>query len=171
MIQILAVLAPPLRLLHALAGVLLVAGLLGRYVALMQAERAAQADDLRAVRALLGASRIFEQMVIQSSIAVLLLGFMTAWSQGYQLVGFLQGGRYNWLLVSVVVFVSTLPLVPLVFLSRGRRFGAALDESVSSRCVTPGLIVAFADPVTRAAHIYAFGAVVVVLVLMIAKPF
>jgi hypothetical protein len=75
----LAVLASPLRLLHALAGILLVAGLLGRYVGLMQAECAAHTDDLRAVRALLGASSVFEQMVIQSSIAVLLLGLLTAW--------------------------------------------------------------------------------------------
>src|SRR5690349_16137988 len=124
----LAVLAAPLRLAHALAGILLVAGLLGRYVALTQAERAAHVQDLRAVRALLGASSVFEQIVIPSSMVVLLLGLLTAWSQGHQLFGFLQGGRYNWLLISLALFISTLPLIPLVFLPRGRRFGAALDE-------------------------------------------
>ena len=37
--------------------------------------------------------------------------------------------------------------------------------------VTPELHAAWADPVVRAAHLYELGAVTVVLVLMLAKPF
>jgi hypothetical protein len=37
--------------------------------------------------------------------------------------------------------------------------------------VTPALRAAWADPVVKAAHVYELGAVTVVLVLMLAKPF
>src|SRR5215212_6396323 len=165
MAELLAPLAAPLRLVHALTGILLVAGLLGRWVAL------ARADQLPAVRALLRASSVFERIVIPSSAAVLALGLLTAWSYGYPLLGSLQGGRDNWLPVSLLLFLGIFLLVPVVFLPKGRLFGAALDEAVTADRVTPGLIIAFGHPVVRGAHIYEFAAVIVVLVLMLTRPF
>lgn len=52
----------------------------------------------------------------------------------------------------------------------------AADRCVSERrwltgVVTDSLRTAFRDPVVFAAHVYELGAMVVVLVLMIAKPF
>lgn len=169
--DVLDALAAPLRLVHALSGVLLVAGLLGRWVTLSHAERATHDGDLRSVQALLGASAVFERLVIFSSILVLLLGLLAAWGLGYPLLGFLQGGSANWLLVSLVLFLSTIPLVPAVFLPRGRIFGAALADSVALGRPTPGLVAAFGDRVTRAAHWYELLVMLVVLALMIAKPF
>jgi hypothetical protein len=52
--------AMPLRLVHALVGVLLVSGLVGRWVALAHAERAARAADLPAVRVLHNGRRPIE---------------------------------------------------------------------------------------------------------------
>jgi hypothetical protein len=171
MVDVLAPLVPPLRLIHALAGVLLVGGLLGRWVALAHAERAARAADLVAVTALLGAASVFEWIVIRSSVAVLVLGVLTAWAGGYPLLLSPGGGGGAWLPVSLLLFLSTIPLVPLVFLPRGRVFGAALEEARALGRVTPALVVAFGDPVARTAHLYEFAVVVVVLVLMFAKPF
>ena len=171
MAELLAPLAAPLRLVHALTGILLVAGLLGRWVALAQAEHAARADQLPAVRALLQASSVFERIVIPSSAVVLALGLLTAWSYGYPLLGSLQGGRDNWLPVSLLLFLGIFLLVPVVFLPKGRLFGAALDEAVTADRVTPGLVIAFGHPVVRGAHIYEFAAVIVVLVLMLTRPF
>jgi len=166
-----AELLAPLRLVHALTGILLVSGLLGRAVALARAERAARAADLPAVRTLLEASGVFERIVIPSSALVLVLGLLTAWRAEAPLLGTLEGGTANWLLVSLVLYLGTFPLVPLVFLPRGRRFGAALDEATSLGRVTPTLVAAFGDPLTRAAHLYEFVAVGTVLMLMLAKPF
>jgi Predicted integral membrane protein (DUF2269) len=171
MAEVLAPFAALLRVVHALTGILLVAGLLGRWVALAQAEQAARADQLPAVRALLRASSVFERIVIPSSAAVLALGLLTAWSYGYPLLGSLQGGRDNWLPVSLVLFLGIFLLVPVVFLPKGRSFGAALNEAITVDRVTPGLIVAFGDPLVRAAHAYELAAVVVVLVLMLSRPF
>lgn len=171
MADVLAPLAPWLRLIHALTGILLVAGLLGRWVALSQAEHAAHAEELTTVQGLLRTSSVFERIVIPASIAVLVLGLLTAWSYGYPLLGSLQGRGGNWLPLSLLLYLSTLALVPLIFLPRGRQFSAALDEAVARRRVTPGLVAAFGDPRVRAAHIYELAAVVVVLILMLARPF
>ena len=171
MAELLAPLAPWLRLIHALTGILLVAGLLGRWVALAQAEHAARERELTTVQGLLRASSVFEGIVISASVAVLVLGLFTAWSYGYPLFGSLQGRSGNWLPVSLLLYLSTFPLVPLVFLPKGRQFGAALNEAVAMSRVTPGLVAAFGDPRVRAAHIYEFAAVVAVLVLMLSRPF
>jgi Predicted integral membrane protein (DUF2269) len=171
MAEVLAPFAAPLRLVHALTGILLVAGLLGRWVALAQAERTARTDELPAVRALLRAGSVFERIVIPSSAAVFGLGLLTAWSLGYPLLGSLQGGRGNWLPVSIVLVLGIFLLVPTVFIPRGRLFGLALDEAVARDRVTPELVAAFGDPLVRAAHIYELAAAFVVLVLMLSRPF
>jgi hypothetical protein len=163
--------AMPLRLIHALVGILLVVSLGGRWVALTQAEHAAGAADLSGVAALLRAATVFERIVIPTSAAVLVLGLLTAWSLGYPLLGSLQGGRDNWLPVSLLLYLSTLPLVPMIFLPKGRRFSAALDEAMTLGRVTPALVATFGDPVVRAAHLYELGVLVVVLVLMLSCPF
>ena len=171
MTEALAMVAAPLRLVHALAGVLLVVGVLGRWVLLEHAESAARAADVPALRALLRASGVFERMVIGSSMVVLLLGLLTAWAYGYPLLGSLQGGSVNWVFAALVLFLGMLVLVPLVFLPKGRIFAAALDETEARGHVTPALLAAFGDPVTRAAHVAEIAVVAVVLVLMISKPF
>ena len=102
---------------------------------------------------------------------VFVLGLLTAWSLGFPLLGFLQGGSTNWLLTSVVLFVCAILLVPTVFIPKGRLFGAALDASVLLGRPTPQLVAAFRDPVTRAAHYAEMAAIGAILALMIAKPF
>jgi hypothetical protein len=171
MVEVLSPFFPWLRLLHALTGIALVAGLIGRWIALQHAEQAAAASDLGGVQALLGASGVFERMVIISSQVVVVLGLLAAWAVGYPLLGFIQGASQNWLLVSLVLYIAIMALVPTVFLPRGRRFGVALDDSIARGQPTPGLVAAFRDPVSRAAHYVEAGAVLVVLVLMLAKPF
>jgi Predicted integral membrane protein (DUF2269) len=155
-------------LVHALAGILFFAGLVGRWITLAQAARA---DDVRDIHAILRVSARFERMVITGSLIVLLLGVGAAIAQGRPLLGPLQGAGVDWLFVSLVLFVSVVPLVPLVFLPRGRVFEAALQEATVAGRVTPELRAAFRDPVVAGAHVFELGAVTIVLVLMLTKPF
>jgi hypothetical protein len=155
-------------LAHALVAIVFVAGLIGRWFTLAAAARA---TDLASVRALSRASEPFERMVTLGSIILLALGIAAAIAVGRPFLGPLQGGSVDWLFVSVVLYVSIVPLVPLVFLPKGKLFGAALDEAEARGEYTPELRAAFHDPVTRAAHVYELGAVTVVLVLMLTKPF
>jgi hypothetical protein len=61
--------------------------------------------------------------------------------------------------------------VPLVFLPKGRRFEAALAAAEVQGRVTPELETAWHDPLVRAAHVYELGAITIVLILMLTKPF
>ncbi|TAK00244.1 MAG: DUF2269 family protein [Chloroflexota bacterium] len=155
-------------LVHALAGILFIVGLVGRWIVLGLAERA---DTLASMRVLTTASAPFERLVIVVSSVVLVLGIAAAIAVGRPFLGPLQGGHVDWLVVSLVLFVSNLPLVPLVFLPRGRVFEAALQEAIARDQLTPALMAAWRDPVVRFAHGYELTTVSIVLILMLTKPF
>src|SRR5512144_1682063 len=105
-------LADVLRFLHVSAAFWFVTGLIGRDVVLA---RARGSDDLSRVRTLLDVSGPFERlMVIPGSFAVLVLGILTWWGEHLPL----WGAHTRWLPVALIVFASTIPLVPLVFLPR-----------------------------------------------------
>ncbi|MDF2734746.1 MAG: hypothetical protein K0S97_1369 [Chloroflexota bacterium] len=127
-----------LKVAHAVLGVWIVAGLVGRWVTLGQAARS---TDITAVHTLLGLSARFESMVIRIPPVVLLLGVATAIAQGRPFLGPLQGAPIDWLFVSIVIYLSILP------------------------------VNGFRDRVVLAAHVYELAAIVVVFVLMITKPF
>jgi hypothetical protein len=48
--------------------------------------------------------------------------------------------------VSLVLSLSIMPLIPLIFLPRGRVFEAALADARQRGTVTPDLSAAFRDP-------------------------
>ena len=164
----LATLPGLLAVLHALAGIGFIVGLFGRWMVLAAAERAGTPAQMRL---LARTAAPFETLVIVGSMVVFLLGVLTAYAKGLPLLGPLVGDPVNWLFVSLVLFLSILPLVPLVFLPRGKVFEAALEEAETSGVVTERLRAAWSDPVVRAAHVYELLAVTVVLVLMLTKPF
>ena len=149
-------------------GVLFLAGLVGRWITL---GAAARASEIRDIRTLLGLSARFERIVIPTSALVLAFGIATAIIQGRPFLGPLQNAPVDWLFTSVLIYVSAIPLVPLVFLPRGRVFEAALEAASAQGAVTSELRAAFADPVVRAAHVYELAVTLTVLVLMISKPF
>jgi hypothetical protein len=152
------------KLIHILVAFGFITGLLGRWILLHQAKRA---TDVEAAHGLAQAASPFEKLVIQGGNLVLPAGLLTAWAQGYPWLGLTTG----WMLVSVVVLLSVLPLVPLVFLPRGRVFEAAMSAARASGTVTPELRAAFADPMVAFAHWYELTAVGIVVALMVLKPF
>jgi hypothetical protein len=157
-----------LKVVHAVLGVWIIAGLVGRWVTLGQAARS---SDIAAVHTLLRLSDRFEWIVVRMPPVVLLLGVATAIAQGRPFLGPLQGAPVDWLFVSILIYLSIIPVIPLVFLPRGKVFAAALAEATAVGVVTPGLTAAFRDPVVFAAHVYELAVMVGVFVLMITKPF
>lgn len=157
------------KVLHALTGIWFVAGVIGRGLTQVRAERT---SDVRVVKVLVELIGRFDSlMVIPGSMAVLVLGLAAAWVEGLPVLGFIQGAHTNWLLVALILFATILALVPTVFIPRGKGFGAALDEAVAAGHVTDRLSAAFRDPVVRAAHIWELIALTLIVWLMIAKPF
>lgn len=157
-----------LKVVHALLGVMFIAGLVGRWITL---SGAAHASEIRDTRTLLNLSSRFERIVIVTSALVLVFGVLTAFVQGRPFLGPIQDAPVDWLFVSLLLYLSAILLVPLVFLPRARVFEAALEDAAAQDRVTEPLRAAFADPVVRAAHVYELAVTVVVLVLMISKPF
>jgi hypothetical protein len=157
-----------LKVVHAVLGLWIVAGLIGRWTTLGQARRA---TDIGAVHTLLRLSDRFEWVAVRIPPVVLLLGVGTAIAQGRPFLGPFQGGSVDWLFVSIVIYLSVIPLVPLVFIPRGKVFAKVLADATESGVVTEELTARFRDPVVFAAHVYELGVIVVVFVLMITKPF
>ena len=158
-----------LKLLHIGAAFWLIAGIVGRSVVLFKAEHSL---EIQTVRTLMPVANIFERtMVVPGTYAVFLAGLLTAWVQGWPILGFLQGGQSNWVLVSLLLLLSFIPVIAFVFVPRGKVCGIALEEVIAEDQITPQLTAAFQDPVVRAAHIYELTMLVVIVILMVLKRF
>jgi hypothetical protein len=158
-----------LKLIHVFAAFWLITGIIGRNITIKKAE---QSLDIQSVGTLLPLASIFEaRMVIPGSFAVLIAGLVTAWVQGWPILGVLQGGASNWVLVSLLLFFSLIPVIRFIFLPRGKVFEAAYHEAQTLNQVTPELRAAFRDPVVRAAHLYEVIILGVITALMVLKPF
>lgn len=152
------------KLLHVGIAFAFISGLIGRWVLL---RLAAKASDPESAHTLANGAAPFEKLVIRGGPAILLAGLATAWAQGYPWLGLTTG----WMVLSVILLLSPLPLVPLVFLPRGRVFEAALADARRQGVMTPELRAAFADPAVAFARRFEIATVAIVVVLMVTKPF
>ena len=153
-----------LKLSHVVLAMILVAGIIGRWVTL---RRAQQSEDIETAVRFTEAAHPFERMVVTSSMLILPAGLLTAWAQGYDWLGLTTG----WMLISTLIYVAATLLVPTVFLPRGRAFEAALAEARAAGSVTPALRAAFEDPQVRAARSFEIAGIAVIVALMVLKPF
>jgi hypothetical protein len=158
-----------MRLLHIVAAIWFISGLVGRNLAYAQARRAA---DVRVVGALLALSHRFERaMVIPGSQAVVAFGLLTAWLQGQPLLGFLQGASTNWLLASLALSLSMAPLVVFFLIPRSKLRAAAVENALARTTFTPELRAALDDSVVLGCRRAEVLVVVLILILMIVRPF
>jgi Predicted integral membrane protein (DUF2269) len=158
-----------MRLLHILSSIWFISGLLGRWLAYAQAQRA---TDIHTAGALLRLSDRFDRwMVIPGSQAVLAFGLLTAWLQGQPLLGTFGGAHANWLLISLLLFALPMPIVMGLLIPRRKVRIAALHTALAHGTITPELRAALADKVVTRSRMVELLIVVVILVLMILRPF
>jgi uncharacterized membrane protein len=158
-----------LKFLHIGSAIAFVGGILARQLARSVAERS---EDPREIA--LGfriADPIEKFMVIPGSTLVILIGAALAIVTGAPILGFLQGASRNWLLVANVLILGIVALVPTVFLPRGKVFGERLEEAIRRGQVTPELRASMRDPVVRLSHTAELVATILVVVLMVFRPF
>jgi hypothetical protein len=153
-----------LKLGHVVAAFALVAGLMGRGIVLGRAYRSTDIEEqyLLAIGAM-----PFERAVRVGSALVILLGFATAWAQGYPWLGLTT----PWLLVSMLLVVPMILFVPAIFIPRGRRFEAAMADARSRGIITPALRAAWHDRAVAFARRYEWLATALIVALMVLKPF
>lgn len=115
------------------------------------------------------AGQFERRVVMPGSFLVLATGLAVAWVQDQPLLGMLEGSSANWLLISLLLYLSSIPLVALVFIPRGRVFEAALADAIDRQGVTGELDAAFADRGVALARTAELTAVLIVLALMVTK--
>ena len=154
---------------HVLTVFWLVAGIIGRDVC---GRQAARASDLASLRTLAGLGSLFERtMVRPATFIVLLTGLWAAWLRGWPILGSLQGGGTNWVLVALLVYLSVIPVIIFVFIPRGRVYQRALEDAHVKGEITPALRAALLDPAVAAARTYELVMVATLVWLMVARPF
>ena len=156
-----------LKLVHVLSAMWLVAGLLGRAVALSSARRA---PEMRVIKAIADVSGRLENLMIAPGIvAVIVTGISTAVVGGISLLGPIDGGPL-WVFVPLSTMLVVVVLTPMT-LSHDRRWGQALEDAAQRGVVTDTLrpfldgramIRRYAPDITIAG---------LIVVLMILKPF
>ena len=159
-----------MKLMHVLTAFWLISGVVGRGLTFWQAGRA---KDVQSIRALLQVSEFFERYaVIPVSMAVLLFGLIVTWMQKWPLFGVLQGSPTNWLLVSFLLFVGISAFIaPLGLIARRKERERALEESLSQGIITLRLIAALHDHVVIRFRIVEMIVLLVIIILMVTKPF
>src|SRR5262245_59044141 len=124
-----------MKLFHVLAAFGLIAGAVGRNITFGQA---AKTTNLHAILALLQLSETFERWLFFPAYgAVLLFGLVTAWVQGWPILGFLQGAIANWLLVSLVLWLGLGLVVPVYLAPRRKQRAAVVEEARAQNTITP----------------------------------
>lgn len=162
-------LATILVVVHVWAVFWLTAGILGRSVCAIRAGRSASLDTLETLMSLAGS---FEHVMVRpGTFVVLLTGLAAAWARGWPILGSLQGSPVNWVLASLLIYMTAIPLVVLVFIPRGRMYRGALERARQDGGVTAELRAAINDPVVNAGRAYEIAMIAVLAWLMLAKPF
>jgi hypothetical protein len=158
-----------LTFIHVTFAIVFVGGVMARQVVRLQLHTAH--DIVSLVAASDAAGRIESLMVIPGNIAVIIVGFLLASETDAPILGFISGDSENWLLVSNTLLVIGLIMVPLFFFPRGRKFALILDEAVKANDITPALRTAINSPGVMAAHYGELVGLIVIVALMVTRPF
>ncbi len=157
------------RFLHIFAAIIFVGGLFARQAVRSLVPRATDVSTI--VTLTNAAGRVERLLVIPGNLFAIIFGLLLAFMTRAPILGFFLGSYPNWLLASILILVLLFPLVPLVFLPRGKLFEAALEEASSKGEITPGLRAQMDDRTVRFAHIAEMIGVVLMVILMVCKPF
>jgi uncharacterized membrane protein len=158
-----------IRFLHIVTAIIFVGGIFARQAVRTLIPRASSVEAI--VTLSQAAGKIERMMVIPGNLLVIVFGLILALETRMPVLGVIQGASQNWLLASIVILVLLLPLVPLVFLPRGKVFEAALQDGLAKGEITPALREQLADPVVRWAHTLELVGVGLIVALMVFRPF
>jgi len=158
-----------IRFLHVLSSIIFVGGIFGRQAIRSTGRKTKDIQTLASYYSAAGA--IEKTMVIPGNGAVLLFGVILAIIVKAPIFGFLQGASQNWLLVTNILLIVGGLLVPFVYLPRGKVFEMLLEDAMKKNEITPDLQQHLNDPIIKLAHNFESTMLVLIVYLMVFKPF
>ncbi|HEU0296991.1 MAG TPA: DUF2269 family protein [Anaerolineales bacterium] len=158
-----------LRFLHILSSIVFIGGIFARQAVRSRGKKATSIRELEAYFS--AAGQIEKLMVIPGNMAVIVFGVILAIMMKAPIFGFLQGASQNWLLVTNLMLVAGGLMVPLVFLPRGKIFDRLMQDALGRDEITSELRSHLDDAVVKRAHFLEMFLVVVIVILMVFKPF
>jgi hypothetical protein len=157
------------KYLHIIAAMMMIGGGFARQLVRGIARKS---DDIHQIAFLTqAAGRIDRLMVIPGSDLVILFGIILAIVLKQPILGFLQGSARNWLLVANLLVIAILVLVFAIFVPSNRRLEPIIQSALAEGSVTPELRDALNDKVVKWAHHFEEAAGIVIVALMVFKPF
>lgn len=158
-----------LKFIHIIAAMLMVGGMFARQ---MVRASASNSSEVQSVASLLRAAGLIDRrLVIPSSNLVILVGIILAVLAGWPVFGFLQGASVNWLLLSNILIVAILIIVFGVFVPSNRKLEPLIQAAQEQGMITPELRQAMDNKGVKWGHYFEEAAVIVIIALMVAKPF
>lgn len=157
------------RFIHILSSIVFVGGILARQAVRMQGKKSTDIHTLAVY--FLAAGKIESFMVIPGNMLVIIFGVILAIIVHAPIFGFLQGSSQNWLLVTNILLILGGLNVPLIFLPRGKIFDGLMAEALAKGEVTPELKAHLDDKAVKAAHIFEIVSLIIIVILMVFKPF
>lgn len=131
----------------------------------------ASEKELKVIQGLTRLGHKFGRFMDIGGGLMLLAGFALAWREEEPMLGFLQGSDENWLLVSILLFLFSLPIVYFGYWRRERSAGIELEKALKKGKFSPGLQAALVDKRLRNGKIFEILTYAVIIFLMVVKPF
>jgi hypothetical protein len=131
---------------------------------------ASREENVKVIQSLTRLAAKFGRFMDIGGAFMLLAGFSLAGREKEPMLGFLQGSSENWLLISILLFLSTLPVI-MGYWSREKATAKELEEAAGNGKITPHLKLALADKRTRNGKLYEILAYALIVFLMTVKPF
>jgi uncharacterized membrane protein len=158
-----------IKFLHIIAVIMMIGGVFARQLVRGVAKKS---DDIKLIAILTQiARRLDTTMIIPGSNAALLLGIPLAFIAKIPMFGFLQGASTNWLLASNILLVFVLVVIFGLFVPHNKKLDAILKISLAKDQVTSELRAAMDDGTLAIAHHFEEAAIIIIVALMVLKPF
>ena len=158
-----------LRFLHILSSIIFIGGIFARQAVRARGKKSTNIRELDTYFA--AAGQIEKLMVIPGNMAVIFFGILLAILMKAPIFGFLQGASQNWLLATNLMLVAGGLMVPMIFVPRGKIYDRLLQEALARDEITQELRAHLDDGVVKTAHFLEMFLVVVIVILMVFKPF
>lgn len=155
--------------LHILSSIMLIGGIFARQIVRGYAKNS---PDVRVISELYKAAGRIETVMIRPFTGlVVLFGVIYALMIKAPIFGFLQGADQNWLLLTnILVLLIPFPIL-FFFIPRGKIFEPIMQDALAKGQVTPQLREQLQDPAMKRMHLTEMAGVLLVVILMVFKPF